>query len=338
MSGEIVIVERPEAPSRAGEGTLPALVMKAGGPAVQAWTDFFDGKLRNSHTKKAYARSVRLFLTWCDGQNLDLPRIMPGDVGRYLSQLTGGPAKKKGTLAALRRYFRLLVERHICLINPAADVETVRYELVEGKTPEITDKQFRALLAVIDTKTLVGLRDQLIIKTLAYTGARVGAVAGLERSHYYEAPDQWMLHFDEKRGKSREIPVAHDLKELFDAYLERTGIRDERRERDPATGEWKPIYLFRTAAGRTGELTKNHMTGNDIYKMMRRYADRAGIGVRISPHSFRVAIATDLYDQGVPDDEIQTLLGHSDVRTTNLYKRNRRGVTRNLVERIRLGR
>jgi site-specific recombinase XerD len=51
-----------------------------------------------------------------------------------------------------------------------------------------------------------------------------------------------------------------------------------------------------------------------------------------------VAIATDLHDQGVPTDEIQTLLGHSDVRTTNLYKRNRRGVTRNLVERIRLGR
>ena len=77
---------------------------------------------------------------------------------------------------------------------------------------------------------------------------------------------------------------------------------------------------------------------NDIYKMMRRHAERAGIRVKISPHSFRVAIATDLYDQGVPDDEIQTLLGHSDVRTTNLYKRNKRGVTRNLVERIRLGR
>ena len=80
------------------------------------------------------------------------------------------------------------------------------------------------------------------------------------------------------------------------------------------------------------------MTGNDIYKMMRRHAERAGIGVRVSPHSFRVAIATDLHEQGVPTDEIQTLLGHSDVRTTNLYKRNRRGVTRNLVERIRLGR
>jgi integrase/recombinase XerD len=80
------------------------------------------------------------------------------------------------------------------------------------------------------------------------------------------------------------------------------------------------------------------MTGNDIYRMIRRHAQRGGPGAKFSPHSFRVAIATDLHDQGVPTDEIQTLLGHSDVRTTNLYKRNRRGVTRNLVERIRLGR
>src|SRR5262249_32316017 len=156
---------------------------------------------------------------------------------------------------------RLLVERHICPINPATEAETERYEIVEGKTPEITDKQFRALLAAIDTGTLVGLRDQLIIKTLAYTGARVGAVAGLEREHYYEARDQWMLHFDEKRGKSREIPVAHDLKVLFDEYLETTGIKHERRQRDLKTKEFEPIYLFRTAVRRSGQLTKSPMTG-----------------------------------------------------------------------------
>src|SRR3954451_16757990 len=337
MANELVIIEQSGPPSGVA-GNLPDLVARAGGPAAQAWTDFFDGKVRNRHTRKAYQQSVRHFLAWCEGEELELPRIMAGDVGRYLSQLSGGPSKKKRMLAALRRFFRVLVERHICLINPAAEAETVRYDMVEGKTPEFTDAQFRAILATIDPTNLVGLRDQLIIKTLAYTGARVGAVAALQRQHYYEARDQWMLHFDEKRGKSREIPVAHDLKVLFDEYLERSGIKDEKRTRDPKTGEWEPIYLFRTAAGRTGQLTKIAMSGNDMYKMMRRHADRAGIGVRVSPHSFRVAIATDLHDQGVPTDEIQTLLGHSDVRTTNLYKRNRRGVTRNLVERIRLGR
>jgi hypothetical protein len=81
-----------------------------------------------------------------------------------------------------------------------------------------------------------------------------------------------MLHFDEKRGKSREIPVAHDLKVLFDEYLEATGIQHERRKKDPGTGEFEPIYLFRTALGRTGRLTTNPMDGNDIYRMMRRHA------------------------------------------------------------------
>jgi site-specific recombinase XerD len=337
MSNELAIIEEVSPPTRRGE-VLPALVVRSGQAAAQAWTDFFDGRVRNDHTRRAYQRAVRHFLDWCEAERLELRRIMAGDVGRYLRQLSGGAAKKKGTLAALRRYFRVLVERHICLINPAAEAEAERYEAVEGKTPEITDQQFRDILAVIDTTSVVGLRDQLIIKTLAYTGARVGAVAALQRDHYYEVPGQWMLHFDEKQGKSREIPVAHDLKILFDEYLERTGIKHERRRRNVETGGWEPIYVFRTAAGRTGQLTKTAMAGNDIYKMMKRHAERAGIGVKISPHSFRVAIATDLYDQGVPDDEIQTLLGHSDVRTTNLYKRNKRGVTRNLVERIRLGR
>src|SRR3954451_316825 len=93
---------------------LPALVVRAGRPAVQAWTDCFDGKIRNRHTRKVYQRYVRHFLDWCEPQGLELPRIMAGDVGRYLSQLSGGAAKKKGTLSALRKYFRLLVERHIC--------------------------------------------------------------------------------------------------------------------------------------------------------------------------------------------------------------------------------
>jgi site-specific recombinase XerD len=56
---------------------------------------------------------------------------------------------------------------------------------------------------------------------------------------------------------------------------------------------------------------------------MRDAVRRAGIGVKISPHSSRVAIATDLYEQDVPDDEVHTLLGYSDVWTMNSYKGNK---------------
>jgi site-specific recombinase XerD len=132
--------------------------------------------------------------------------------------------------------------------------------------------------------------------------------------------------------------VAHDLKQLFDEFLERRVFEHERGRRDPKSGEFEAIYLFKTTFRRSVRLTKSPMTGNDIYRMFRSHAAKAGLGAKISPHSFRVAIATDFHDQGVPTDEIQTLLGHSDVRTTNLYKRIRRGVTRNLVERIPLSR
>lgn len=78
-----------------------------------------------------------------------------------------------------------------------AEAETVRYDMVEGKTPEITDAQFRAFLATIDPANLVGLRDRLILQTLVYTGTQVVAVAALQREHYYKDLGQWILHFDE---------------------------------------------------------------------------------------------------------------------------------------------
>ena len=96
---------RAERPTRSRRPGPARTGRKGRGPAAQAWSDFFDGKVRNGHTRKAYARAVRHFLAWCEGQGLELPRIMAGDVGRYLAQLAGGAAKKKGTLAALRRGF-----------------------------------------------------------------------------------------------------------------------------------------------------------------------------------------------------------------------------------------
>src|SRR3954466_14195993 len=101
MSRDLVIIEQGCPPGRRGD-ELPALLTRAGDPAAQAWTDFFDGKVRNRHTRKAYEQSVRHFLAWSEGEKLELPPIMALDVGRYLSQLSGGSSKKKRTLAALR--------------------------------------------------------------------------------------------------------------------------------------------------------------------------------------------------------------------------------------------
>jgi integrase/recombinase XerD len=130
-------------------------------------------------------------------------------------------------MAALRHFFDSLLARHAM---PALSVRGECYEVVEGKTPEITVKGVRELLASIKTDTVVGLHDRAIVAMLIYTASRVGAVAKLKSGSFYHAGEQWMLHFEEKGGKAREIPVRHDLEQQISTYLDAAGVRNAPKE------------------------------------------------------------------------------------------------------------
>src|SRR5216117_4542832 len=92
--------------------------------------------------------------------------------------------------------------------------------------------------------------------------------------------------------------------------------------------------LFRTAYKKTGQLTKNAMYVVDICRMVKRRLRDAGLPGVLSPHSFRVTTITDLLEQGVPLEDVQRLAGYADPRTTRLYDRRDKKITRNVVERI----
>jgi hypothetical protein len=85
---------------------------------------------------------------------------------------------------------------------------------------------------------------------------------------------------------------------------------------------------------KTKTLTKNPMSDIDICRIMKRRLKTAKLPDQFSPHSFRVTTVTDLLDQNVALEDVQHLAGHADPRTTRLYDRRRRKVTRNIVERI----
>ena len=76
----------------------------------------------------------------------------------------------------------------------------------------------------------VGLRDRAILATLAYTACRAGAVAKLRLGDFQHDGTQYVLRFQEKGGKSREIPVRHDLEGYIRAYLEAAGIAGEAKD------------------------------------------------------------------------------------------------------------
>jgi site-specific recombinase XerD len=90
----------------------------------------------------------------------------------------------------------------------------------------------------------------------------------------------------------------------------------------------------RLLVSKTEALTAKAIHADDICRMMKRRLKDAGLPSRLSPHSFRVTTITDLLEQGVPLEDVQRLAGHADPRTTRLYDRRQRKITRNIVERI----
>lgn len=303
---------------------LPPLIGNSGASAAFAWEEFLYGRLRNPHTRRSYQRTARRFLRWCDDRGLVIHTITPAHVGQYLDSLPDSVSSKKTYLAAIRHLFDMLVLRHAVMLNPAASVRAARYQVIEGKTPEIPIEQARRVLLGIDTCHIVGIRDRAIIAVLIYTAARVGAVSRLQRRDFFDAGDQYCLRFLDKGGKSREIPVRHDLQGFLFDYLKATNLQC-------APGD---TPLFRSTVGRTKKLTDRGMTAGDIGRMVKRRLHDASLPHRLSPHSFRVTTITDLLTQGVPLEDVQRLAGHSDPRTTRLYDRRQRKVTRNIVERI----
>jgi site-specific recombinase XerD len=155
---------------------------------------------------------------------------------------------------------------------------------------------------------------------LIYTAARVGAVAKLTVNSLKHNGTQYALRFSEKGGKSREIPMRHDLEQFLNEYIDTSKITDG--------------TLFCTAVRRTKQLTDKGMSGINICRMMKRWLYAAGLPGQFSPDAFRVATVTDLPEQNVALEDVQYLAGHADPRTTRLYDRRWRKVTRNIVERI----
>jgi len=309
-----------------GMGVLaaPPAVRAAGPAATFAWDEFFAGRLANRHTRAAYLAAVERFLAWVSPHESDLARITPGLVGRYFGELPLSTPSKKLHLAALRAFFDVLVQRHVVILNPALSVRTERYAVIEGRTPEITVDQARRLLKSIPTGSVMGLRDRAVVGVLIYTAARAGAIAKLRLGDFVHDGTQYLLRFAEKGGKARSIPVRYNLEQFIRDYMFAAGLE----------GGQEDAPLFRTIAGVGPRLSGRPMNGVDICRMVKRRLEAASLPTMISPHSFRSCAATDLLLQGTPLEDVQYLLGHADARTTRLYDRRQKQITRNIVERI----
>jgi site-specific recombinase XerD len=304
---------------------LPLTLVRAGAHASEKFVEFFTAAIRNTNTRGAYHRASVKFFDWCGEVGLPLDRIRPVHVAAYIEALgreMSAPTVKQN-LAAIRMLFDYLVVGQVVEMNPAAAVRGPSYSAKKGKTPVLDEDEARTLLESIHTTNVVGLRDRAVIGLMVYTFARVGALVALNVEDYYPQGKRWWVRLHEKGGKLHELPCHHKLEELLDAYLDAAGHRETRK-----------APLFRTVIGRTRKLSDGRMTRGDVYRMVKRRADRAGIETAISCHTFRATGITNYLSNGGTLEKAQAIANHESARTTKLYDRRDDKLSLDEVERI----
>src|SRR6266851_5153774 len=304
---------------------VPAFIADGGERAGYAFVDFFTAQIRNPNTRAAYAIAVRAFCAWCDVQRLTLRTLRTHHVAAYVEVLGrrySAPSVKQH-LAAIRMLFDWLVVRQVVELNPAAAVRGPKHVVKKGKTPVLEADEARQLLDSIDVSTPVGLRDRALIALLIYTFARVSAAIGMNVEDYYVQGRCSWVRLHEKGGKRHDMPAHHLLETYMDEYIAEARLAED-----------KSSPLFRTAFGKTGQLTERRMHRTDALRMIWRRARAAGIETELGCHSFRATGITVYLTNGGLLEHAQQMAAHESARTTKLYDRRNDKVTLDEVERI----
>jgi site-specific recombinase XerD len=326
-------------PSPAPGVFVPAQLFAPTPKAAKRVFEFFTTQLNNDHTRKAYVNATRRFADWCEAHGIsELAAVEPSHIAGFIKQLERQftPPTVKQHLAALRMLFDWLVIGHVMDANPAHAVRGPKYVVKKGKTPVLTADEARELLdsipilrntrrgkAALQEPSLVGLRDRALIAVMVYSFARINAVLEMKVLDYFVQGRRGWVRLHEKGGKEHEVPCHHNLETYLDEYIAIAGIAAD-----------KDGPLFRTAVGKTGELTRNAMWQQDAYRMIQRRAADAGIKTRIGNHTFRATGITAYLKNNGTLEAAQQIANHESPRTTKLYDRRDQEISLDEVEKI----
>ena len=306
-------------------GLLPVLFAPNAQTAERV-LEFFTAQISNSHTRKAYLRATSEFAAWCGTFGIDdLGQVRPVHVAAYIEGLraTIAPPSVKLKLAAIRTLFDWLVVGQVIPTNPAHSVKGPKHVVKKGKTSVLSAEEARVLIDSLAGDSVLDLRDRALIGIMVYTFARVGAVIKMRVNDVYTQGRRTWVRLHEKGGKRHEMPCHHNLEEYLEAYLSGAGISSD------AKG-----YLFRTARGHSRQLSDKPMTQPDVYRMIGRRAEAAGVYTNVCCHSFRATGITEYLRNGGKLEVAQQMANHESARTTGLYDRRNDQVSLDEVERI----
>jgi integrase/recombinase XerD len=257
-----------------------------------------------ANTLLAYGRDLERFASWvAEGGLSDYLHPTVRQFGHYLVYLREeglAPPSVARHLVALKMFYRFLrleertTESTVELLSSPALWERIPQVL----SPESVEK----LLAAPQPSERFFLRDRAILELMYATGSRASEVVGLKLSDLYL--DSAFVKCFGKGNKQRVVPLGRPAVEALRTYLE------ECRPKLACAAETPWVFVSRGGKALTREM---------LWVLVKKYVRRAGLAVRVSPHTLRHSFATHLLAGGADLRTVQELLGHANIRTTQQY-------------------
>ncbi|MBZ4022442.1 recombinase XerD [Rhodobacter sp. TJ_12] len=270
------------------------------------------GAARN--TTLAYERDLNDFAAFVEAKKLDVLSLSRDDIEAWMIRLEAeGLAKstRARRLSAVKQFFRFAYEEGWRPDNPAMQIAGPGKAQRLPKTLSIPEVEALLEAGREQGRTVQDqIRNRCLMELLYATGMRVSELVTLPVAA--ARGDPAMLLVRGKGGKERMVPLSPPAREALAAWLT---ARDAAEEEARLAKRAPPSrYLFPSAS------KEGHLTRQGFHALLKDIAVAAGLSpARVTPHVLRHAFATHLLERGADLRVIQTLLGHADLSTTEIY-------------------
>mgnify|MGYP000098714313 CR=1 FL=1 len=270
---------------------------------VENFLDFLqkDKKL-SDNTLQSYNRDIKLYCNYLDAHNMDIVKANEEELATYLDSLKeNGKAVStvSRNLASLRSFYQYLHRTKVISDDPTLNLESPK---IERKLPKVlSSEQVELLLEQPKCVDLKGYRDKAMLELVYATGIRVTELISLNLNDV-DLENGYIKCVG--KNKERVIPIGSLAVNALKEYVDKSRSILLKDENDQA--------LFVNVNGQ-------RLTRQGFWKIVKYYKEQAHITKDITPHVLRHSFATHLLQNGADLKAIQTMLGHSDISSTQVY-------------------
>ena len=260
-----------------------------------------DKKL-SENTLQSYKRDLKQFREYMEENGLHYNRVKEEDIQNYIKSLQEKGKKASSIsrcIASIRSFYQFILKNKKIKIDPTANIQSPK---IEKRTPNVlTAKEVELLLKQPDNVDLKGIRDKAMLEFAYATGMRVTEIISLDIDDV-NLEEAYVICKSGK--KQRIIPLGSMCLKALKAYIE------EARGVLIKNDEEKALFV---------NVNGGRLTRQGFWKIIKFYKEQAHITKDITPHVLRHSFATHLLQNGADLRAIQTMLGHSDISSTQLY-------------------